>query len=410
MTVTSLSQEEKDALIYDAREGDLDYLKEVFSSIVPGSLLPTIQDENTLSTPIHMAAANGHVEVVKYLLSLLPKDEAEKLASRQNESGNTALHWAAYNGHLEVCQLLTQEYNVDVYIKNGSGHDAIYEAEANNQEEVENWLLKMFAIEDNVKVEEKGEDTKVTYTPGKESKELEEQAQEAVKKASEEKQQVEAVNSVTASFDDLGLKKKKKKSIKASTASDFEQALEKAGLDDVSGTAASQDDKQLPVQTTLGLPYDFLLSRFFTILKEKNPELAGDRSGPKFRIPPPVCQREGSKKTLFANVQEIATVLQRNPEHLIQFLFAELGTSGSIDGEKRLVLKGKFQPKQMESVLRRYIIEYVTCKTCKSMNTELKRESANRLHFLSCKACGSTRSVSSIKTGFQAQIGRRKRM
>ena len=60
----------------------------------------------------------------------------------------------------------------------------------------------------------------------------------------------------------------------------------------------------------------------------------------------------------------------------------------------------------MESVLRRYIIEYVTCKTCKSMNTELKRESANRLHFLSCKACGSTRSVSSIKTGFQAQIGR----
>ncbi|GBL48881.1 translation initiation factor eIF-2 beta subunit [Candidozyma auris] len=219
-----------------------------------------------------------------------------------------------------------------------------------------------------------------------------------------------SVDSVTASFDDLGLKKKKKKSIKASTASDFEQALEKAGLDDVSGTAASQDDKQLPVQTTLGLPYDFLLSRFFTILKEKNPELAGDRSGPKFRIPPPVCQREGSKKTLFANVQEIATVLQRNPEHLIQFLFAELGTSGSIDGEKRLVLKGKFQPKQMESVLRRYIIEYVTCKTCKSMNTELKRESANRLHFLSCKACGSTRSVSSIKTGFQAQIGRRKRM
>lgn len=218
-----------------------------------------------------------------------------------------------------------------------------------------------------------------------------------------------SVDSVTASFDDLGLKKKKKKSTKAAGTTDFEQALEKAGLDDVTGPAPVEE-KNTSVQATLGLPYDFLLSRFFTILKQNNPELAGDRSGPKFRIPPPVCQREGSKKTLFANVQEIATVLQRNPEHLIQFLFAELGTSGSIDGEKRLVLKGKFQPKQMESVLRRYIIEYVTCKTCKSMNTELKRESANRLHFLSCKACGSTRSVSSIKTGFQAQIGRRKRM
>lgn len=213
-----------------------------------------------------------------------------------------------------------------------------------------------------------------------------------------------SVDDVTASFDDLGLKKKKKKSTK-SVATDFEQQLEKAGVEE-----AAPETEEANTAVTGGLPYNELLSRFFSILKQNNPELAGDRSGPKFRIPPPVCQREGSKKTLFANVQEIATVLQRNPEHLIQFLFAELGTSGSIDGEKRLVLKGKFQPKQMESVLRRYIIEYVTCKTCKSMNTELKRESANRLHFLSCKACGSTRSVSSIKTGFQAQVGRRKKV
>ncbi|CUM66066.1 uncharacterized protein PRCAT00003720001 [Priceomyces carsonii] len=212
---------------------------------------------------------------------------------------------------------------------------------------------------------------------------------------------------IDASLGELSLKKKKKKSPKNLDATDFDQELEKAGFEELNGVASPVDES--PAQEAGGLSYNELLDRFFTILKKNNPELAGDRSGPKFRIPPPVCQREGSKKTLFANVQDIATVLQRNPEHLIQFLFAELGTSGSIDGEKRLVLRGKFQPKQMESVLRRYIMEYVTCKTCKSMNTELKRESANRLHFLSCKACGSTRSVSSIKTGFQAQIGRRKR-
>lgn len=214
---------------------------------------------------------------------------------------------------------------------------------------------------------------------------------------------------VTASLGDLTLKKKKKKSTKNLDLNDFEQQLEKAGIEDTSDQIDDESNTSKVSQTEAGLSYKELLTRFFEILRENNPELAGERSGPKFRIPPPVCQREGSKKTMFANVQEIATVLQRNPEHLIQFLFAELGTSGSIDGEKRLILKGKFQPKQMESVLRRYIIEYVTCKTCKSMNTELKRESANRLHFLSCKACGSTRSVSSIKTGFQAQIGRRKK-
>lgn len=215
----------------------------------------------------------------------------------------------------------------------------------------------------------------------------------------------EPSDDLDAALGDLLLKKKKKKSVKNADATDFEQQLEKAGVEDTIETLTPETKQVVGI-----IPYESLLSRFFATLKKNNPELAGDRLGPKFRIPPPVCQREGSKKTLFANVQDIATVLQRNPEHLIQFLFAELGTSGSIDGEKRLVLKGKFQPKQMESVLRRYIIEYVTCKTCKSMNTELKRESANRLHFLNCKACGSTRSVSSIKTGFQAQIGRRKKM
>lgn len=210
---------------------------------------------------------------------------------------------------------------------------------------------------------------------------------------------------------DLSLKKKKKKAAKPADVLDFEQQLEQAGIEETQPKPKEVEEEiTVSAQELGGLPYESLLSRFFNILKENNPELAGARSGSKFRIPPPICQREGSKKTLFANVQEIATVLQRNPEHLIQYLFAELGTSGSIDGEKRLVLRGKFQPKQMESILRRYIIEYVTCKTCKSMNTVLKRESANRLHFLSCNACGSTRSVSSIKTGFQAQIGKRKKM
>ncbi|KAM9933117.1 hypothetical protein OXX80_007255 [Metschnikowia pulcherrima] len=222
-------------------------------------------------------------------------------------------------------------------------------------------------------------------------------------KKAEDAPAASAAASAPADMDEMfaGLKKKKK-SKKTGEDADESAAASSPGTASVDDLGESLGDlglKKKEEEVGETGPYN----RF-------RPYLAGDRSGPKFKIPPPVCQREGSKKTLFANVQDIATVLQRNPEHLIQFLFAELGTSGSIDGEKRLVLKGKFQPKQMESVLRRYIIEYVTCKTCKSMNTELKRESANRLHFLSCKACGSTRSVSSIKTGFQAQIGRRKRV
>ncbi|KAH3903512.1 translation initiation factor eIF2 subunit beta SCDLUD_001153 [Saccharomycodes ludwigii] len=224
------------------------------------------------------------------------------------------------------------------------------------------------------------------------------------------------LDDITNSLGDLSLKKKKKKKKAPSNLEDFDKALEKAGIDvsatseqgtpELSSTTSSTASSS--IQETVGLPYKDLLTRFFNILRANNPELAGERTGTKFRIPPPVCQRDG-KKSIFVNIQEISEKLQRNPEHLIQYLFAELGTSGSVDGQKRLVIKGKFQSKQMEGVLRRYIIEYVTCKTCKSINTELKKEQSNRLFFLVCKSCGSTRSVSSIKSGFQATVKRIKK-
>lgn len=50
----------------------------------------------------------------------------------------------------------------------------------------------------------------------------------------------------------------------------------------------------------------------------------------------------------------------------MQFLFAELGTSGSVDGSRRLIIKGRFQQKGIETVLRSYIKEYVTCKVSTS--------------------------------------------
>src|ERR1700742_429079 len=50
------------------------------------------------------------------------------------------------------------------------------------------------------------------------------------------------------------------------------------------------------------------------------------------------------------------------------------------------------------SVLRRYIQDYVSCKTCRGLNTILSKGD-NRLWYLACQTCGSTRTVPAIKTG-----------
>lgn len=87
---------------------------------------------------------------------------------------------------------------------------------------------------------------------------------------------------------------------------------------------------------------------------------------------------------------------------MLDFLLAELGTSGSVDGNSQLIIKGRFQQKQIENVLRRYIKEYVTCHTCRSPDTILQKDT--RLFFLQCETCGSRCSVASIKSGFQVNL------
>jgi len=52
--------------------------------------------------------------------------------------------------------------------------------------------------------------------------------------------------------------------------------------------------------------------------------------------------------------------MHRQPEHVMTFLLAELGTSGSLDGQQRLVVKGRFAPKNFESILRKYISKFIT--------------------------------------------------
>ncbi|KAF5094477.1 hypothetical protein D0Z00_003524 [Geotrichum galactomycetum] len=205
---------------------------------------------------------------------------------------------------------------------------------------------------------------------------------------------------------DFEFKKKKKKKAK-SAASDFDAQLKEAGVKEEKSSQQSQTktEEHLSVNERgeKDFTYEELLTKFFTILRDNNPELASDRTGQKYKIPPPSVIRDG-KKSIFANIKEISDRMHRPTEHVIQFLFAELGTSGSVDGSARLVIKGRYMPKQLETVLRKYITEYVLCKTCKSINTKLSKE--NRIYFLECNSCGSRRSVASIKTGYQAIIRR----
>jgi len=213
----------------------------------------------------------------------------------------------------------------------------------------------------------------------------------------------------------LDLSKKKKKKKKKDKSESSKGAADNA-TSSTSSTTATDSNASLTEQKRLlqliqedAKPDEFdrkaeytypeLLDRIMNLLHRHNPDLMEKK---RRTMKPPQLTRVGTKKTLWVNFQEICTMMQRPPEHVFQFFMAELGTEGSIDGNQRLVIRGKYVPKYIESLLRKYILEYVTCQMCRSPNTELTKDSVSRLHFSKCRDCGSSRSVAPIRSGYHA--------
>ena len=157
---TDLTQADAQVELVDAaRYNDSDVLKAVLT-VYPQAIDCTDNHENT---PLHMAAANGHVDVV----SLLLKCGANP--SKRNEKGNTPLHWAASNGQQAVVNVLLQHEQVDVLQRNTFGRSALTEGfESQNTDVVQSLLEHKTATEERLmqtdNVERKdGDDPGVTH-------------------------------------------------------------------------------------------------------------------------------------------------------------------------------------------------------------------------------------------------------
>jgi ankyrin repeat protein len=85
-----------------ARYGELQIMDELLRLGLLHKLKEAMDERG--NTALHMASANGHREVVEFILMAVADDVA--FINKVNEKGNTALHWACLNGHSEVADLL----------------------------------------------------------------------------------------------------------------------------------------------------------------------------------------------------------------------------------------------------------------------------------------------------------------
>lgn len=114
-----------------------------------------------------------------------------------------------------------------------------------------------------------------------------------------------------------------------------------------------------------------------------------EKSKERFEIPKIEGHYEGTK-TILTNLQQIASYIRRNQDHLLKFLLKELASSGSIK-DNRVILQRKILSGKINEKIEEYTKEFVLCSQCKKPDTELIKEKG--ISFIHCLACGAKHGV-----------------
>ena len=150
-------------------------------------------------------------------------------------------------------------------------------------------------------------------------------------------------------------------------------------------------------------PYDTLLKRLYNLMKKENP----NSSTGGLKIPNIQVGIVGKDRSCWMNFEKVANSLNRNLEHLFQYILSELGIEGTIGGENQANFKAKVTQISLQKVLTKYINDYVRCPNCKSFKTILKKDQSTRLQQIFCESCKSEKTVQVIKS--RTNAGKKKK-
>ncbi|HIH32174.1 TPA: translation initiation factor IF-2 subunit beta [Candidatus Woesearchaeota archaeon] len=133
------------------------------------------------------------------------------------------------------------------------------------------------------------------------------------------------------------------------------------------------------------MDYEAMLKRG----KERLPEISV--STERFNVQKVQGHLEGNK-TVISNFFQIASMFQRNPDHLLKFISRELAAKGEVKNQL-LIFNTKLPSSKINEKLEQYVDQFVICKECGKPDTKLSKEGV--VTFMRCQACGAKHSINS---------------
>jgi len=133
------------------------------------------------------------------------------------------------------------------------------------------------------------------------------------------------------------------------------------------------------------MDYESMLERG----KKSLPEIS--MATERFVVPKIAGHLEGNK-TVISNFFQIASVIGRNPDHLLKYISREMAAKGEYK-KQLLIFNTKLPSAKMNEKIEQYVDTYVICKECGKPDTKLVKEGS--VVFIRCQACGAKHSINS---------------
>ena len=139
------------------------------------------------------------------------------------------------------------------------------------------------------------------------------------------------------------------------------------------------DDIKINTNTNPELVYTSLLDGIYETLNDNN-KLFGNKN---VNISKPDIKYE-NRKTFWYNYGKNCSQINRTTDQIKKFIEKEMAVETSVNDKSNLILRGRYNFAMVAGAYKKYIKNYVQCTTCKSMETEIVRNSSNRMDYLKC--------------------------
>jgi translation initiation factor 2 subunit 2 len=113
----------------------------------------------------------------------------------------------------------------------------------------------------------------------------------------------------------------------------------------------------------------------------------------RFEVPKVRGHLQGNK-TVISNFLQIASVLRRDPKHVLKFVLRELATPGEVKKSGSVIVGSKVPATRINQAIRKYANDFVLCPDTGKPDTVLEKE--GNITYLRSLVTGTRKVVKSI--------------